>query len=131
MTFQVSHHCSGSLSATNAGEPRIPALMSRISRFPNSFSTNAAASLVLFREVTSIFTSRTCGTERWASAAAFRTASVAEVREERAPIAMWDAPAWAKDFAIDRPIPFEAPTTKTALFRGGIERGEMAGYVSL
>jgi hypothetical protein len=44
---------------------------------------------------------------------------------------MWDAPAWAKDFAIDRPIPFEAPTTKMALFRVGIERGEMAGYVSL
>jgi hypothetical protein len=80
---------------------------------------------------TSIFTSRTRGAERLASAAAFKTVSVAEVREERAPIAMWDAPAWAKDFAIDRPIPFEAPTTKTALFRVGIERGEMAGYVSL
>ena len=51
-----------------------------------------------------------------------------ESRDERAPSAMWEAPAWAKEVAISRPMPRDAPTTKMLLFRGeGMERDEIAG----
>ena len=62
-----------------------------------------------------------------ASAAALRTSSFTLVSSERAPSAIFDAPAWAKALEIERPMPLDAPTMKTALFSGAIDSEEMAG----
>ena len=75
----------------------------------------------------SIFTQRTFGGERPALSAAARRAALTACRSERAPIAIWDAPAWAKDVAIARPMPRDAPAMKTDLLTAGLERGEIAG----
>lgn len=74
-------------------------------------------------------TGKTVGAGRWAAVAAAATAAFCVDSEERAPMAMWEAPARAKDFAIARPRPREAPTMNTALLwaGAGVERGEMAG----
>lgn len=66
----------------------------------------------------SIFTQRIRGSGCPAAEAAERTFNVVVEREERAPMAMRDAPAWAKEMAIARPRPGE--------WEGGVsERGKV------
>ena len=47
-----------------------------------------------------------------------RSVFLSDSRDERAPSAMWEAPACAKEVAMARLIPLDAPTTKTLLLRG-------------
>jgi hypothetical protein len=73
-------------------------------------------------------THRILGSGRLAFAAAAKSAFLSDSRDERAPSAMWEAPACAKEVAMARPIPLDAPTSKTLLLRGeGLETDEMAG----
>jgi hypothetical protein len=77
--------------------------------------------------VISSLTQRTFGAGRRAFSAAARIPSLTELSEDRAPIAILEAPACAKEVAIARPIPRDAPAMKTDLLLAGLERGEIAG----
>jgi hypothetical protein len=78
--------------------------------------------------VISSLTHKILGSGRLAFVAAVRSASLRESRDERAPSAICEAPAWAKEVAMAKPMPRDAPTMKTLLLRGaGLERDEMAG----
>lgn len=127
-TVQDFHHSRGSDSASRAGFSRYPALLIRISNRPNSDSIPLAAASTLFWSVTSRLRASTLGSERFADFAAALISPIKESRLDRAPIAMYDAPDAAKESAVARPIPFEAPVMKTARPVRFCLVGSMNGY---
>lgn len=66
--------------------------MQRTSNLPNSFLTRSAAAPTLVGEETSRETVMIFGAGRPAAEAAARRMGGMEERDERAPIAIWDAP---------------------------------------
>lgn len=115
LTIQVYHQFSGSLSVMEQGGSITPALLTRISTLPNFFPTSAAASSTLFWLATSRVIGRTSGSFLPAEAAASLMACTRGSSLERAPTAMKDAPAFAKDIEMALPMPLDAPEMKTLL----------------
>jgi hypothetical protein len=94
-----------------------------------SLTIFAAASTLLASE-TSSSREMTPGSGLPASLAAERTSSSTEEREERAAMAIFDAPALAYEMAVALPTPFEAPVTNMALPDRLTLVGSMVAYVS-
>ena len=104
---------SGSLSAIGVGVSRTPALLIRMSRRPRVISSCFAAASTLERSLMSRLIERILGVVFPASWAAWIISCSTTVRLVRAPMAMADAPALAKEMAVARPMPLLAPLTET------------------